>query len=44
VRNFPIKVDEIRKRWKIKEGGEQYFFFTTNWLNEKIILICSKTK
>lgn len=44
VRNFPIKVDEIRKRWKIKEGGEQYFFFTTNLLNEKIILICSKTK
>lgn len=44
VRNFPMKVDEIRKRWKITEGGEQYFFFTTNLSNEKIILICSKTK
>ncbi len=43
VRNFPLKVEEIRKKWKIKDGGDKYIFFTTNLKNEKIILICCKT-
>lgn len=42
VRNFPVSVDEIRKIWKIKEGGNEYAFFTTNMNNEKIMLLCSK--
>lgn len=29
VRNFPISVDELRKRIKLKEGGETYLFATT---------------
>jgi len=40
VRNFPIKVEELRKKWKIKEGGELYIFFTTTLSNQKIFLIC----
>ncbi|MEK6449942.1 MULTISPECIES: THUMP-like domain-containing protein [unclassified Myroides] len=43
VRNFPLKVEEIRKKWKIKDGGDVYIFFTTNLKNEKIIIICCKT-
>ena len=43
VRNFPLKVEEIRKKWKIKDGGDSYIFFTTNLKNEKIIIICYKT-
>lgn len=43
VRNFPLKVEEIRKKWKIKDGGDKYIFFTTNLKNEKIIIICCKT-
>jgi hypothetical protein len=42
VRNFPETVAQLRKKFKITEGGETYLFFTTNFKNEKIILICSK--
>lgn len=42
TRNFPISVQELRKKWKIKEGGELYYFFTTDCNNEKTILICEK--
>lgn len=40
VRNFPLKVDELRKKWKIKDGGEVYIFFTTSLSNQKIFLLC----
>lgn len=42
VRNFPLAVEDIRKKWKIKDGGNTYAFFTTNLENEKIMLLCSK--
>lgn len=42
IRNFPISVAEIRKKTKIKEGGNTYMFFTTNMENKLIIIICSK--
>jgi hypothetical protein len=42
VRNFPLAVSEIQKKWKIKDGGDTYAFFTTNIHDEKIVLICSK--
>lgn len=42
VRNFPLQPDEIRKKWKIKDGGSNYAFFTTDKANEKIIIIASK--
>ena len=42
IRNFPISVEELRKKWKIKDGGSKFAFFTTNFQNEKIVLICNK--
>jgi hypothetical protein len=27
-RNFPVKPDEVRKMFKLKDGGEDYFFLT----------------
>jgi hypothetical protein len=42
TRNFPDSVEEIRKKWKIKEGGDRYCFFTTDANNHKIVLICTK--
>jgi len=42
TRNFPETVENIRKKWKIKEGGNTYCFFTTDINNNKIVLICSK--
>tara|TARA_R110000868_G_scaffold52107_3_gene164866 strand:- start:6421 stop:7599 length:1179 start_codon:yes stop_codon:yes gene_type:complete len=42
TRNFPDTVETIRKKWKIKEGGNSYCFFTTDENNNKIVLICNK--
>jgi hypothetical protein len=42
VRNFPLAVGEIQKKWKIKDGGDTYAFFTTNIHDEKVVLLCSK--
>lgn len=42
TRNFPLNVPEIKKKWKIKDGGDIYAFFTTNLNNDKIVLLCSK--
>ncbi len=44
TRNFPETVENIRKKWKIKEGGYLYCFFTTDMNNDKIVLICAKIK
>jgi hypothetical protein len=42
TRNFPIKPDEIKKKYKITDGGTIFAFFTTNLNNEKIVLLCTK--
>lgn len=42
TRNFPDTVENIRKKWKIKNGGNLYCFFTTDKNNSKIVLICRK--
>ena len=43
-RNFPETVEHIRKKWKIKDGGNVYCFFTTDMNNNKIVLLCDKLK
>ena len=42
VRNFTESVAVLRKKFKIKDGGKNYLFFTTNINNEKIVLFCEK--
>ncbi|PRX47372.1 THUMP-like domain-containing protein [Salegentibacter salegens] len=42
TRNFPESVDVLRKKFKIKDGGKIYLFFTTNINNQKIVLVCEK--
>ena len=42
VRNFPMSVDELRKRLKLKDGGNTYIFATTTFDNQKILTLCSK--
>ncbi|MEG1228592.1 MAG: class I SAM-dependent methyltransferase [Flavobacterium sp.] len=42
TRNFPETVENIRKKWKIKNGGNKYCFFTTDKNDNKIVLICTK--
>jgi hypothetical protein len=42
TRNFPETVENIRKKWKIKDGGNLYCFFTTDINENKIVLLCTK--
>jgi len=44
TRNYPISVDELRKKLKIKEGGETYLFACTLANEEKVIIECEKGK
>ncbi|MBC7556716.1 MAG: methyltransferase, partial [Chryseobacterium sp.] len=36
-KNYPLKPEEIKKKYKIKDGGENYLIFTQT-MNSKIIL------
>ena len=42
VRNFPLSVDELRKRTHIAEGGDVYLFATTLSDNQKALLKCNR--
>lgn len=42
VRNFPLSVDEIRKKTKIKDGGNIFIFATTLIDESKVLIICEK--
>ena len=42
ARNFPLKVEELRKKLKIKDGGNTYVFATTDMNKEKILIVCSR--
>ncbi len=42
IRNFPSTVAELRKRLKLKDGGEDYLFATTLWDDSKVIIKCIK--
>ena len=41
-RNFPLAVAEIRKRFKLADGGDEYLFFTTLSKGEKVVIRCKK--
>jgi len=43
VRNFPMTVEELRKKTSIKEGGEVYLFATTLRTDERVLVRCSKS-
>jgi len=42
TRNFPETVAQIRKKTKLKDGGDTYLFFTTDCDENKIVLICER--
>lgn len=42
TRNFPVSVQDLRKKHRIRDGGNHYMFFTTNHLDQRIVLLCSK--
>ena len=42
IRNFPSSVADLRKRLKLKEGGEDYLFATTLEDESKVIIKCTR--
>jgi len=42
VRNFPLTVEEIRKKTNLKDGGNVYIFATTLSGDKKVLIICEK--
>jgi hypothetical protein len=44
VRNFPESVQQLRKRLKLSDGGDNYIFATTLADERKVLVICKKEK
>ena len=42
VRNFPLTVDQLRKKLKLKDGGDTYIFATTETDGTHSLYICRK--
>lgn len=42
VRNFPATVAELRKRWKLRDGGDTYLFATTLASGGHSLIACHK--
>ena len=42
TRNFPESVENLRKKWKLMDGGDMYLFFVTNMKGKKEMIVCSK--
>ena len=42
VRNFPMSVADLRKKLKLKDGGNIYLFATTLKKGEKVLIKCRK--
>jgi hypothetical protein len=39
IRNFPGSVADLRKKLKLKDGGDMYIFATTLYNNSKVLII-----
>ncbi|WP_031525742.1 THUMP-like domain-containing protein [Dyadobacter crusticola] len=42
TRNFPAKTEDLRKKWKLKEGGDFYLFATTLSDHHKTVIVTRK--
>lgn len=41
-KNFKLSVAEIRKKYKLQEGLENYLFFVTDYTNKSVVINCKK--
>ncbi|MEA3504482.1 MAG: class I SAM-dependent methyltransferase [Bacteroidota bacterium] len=42
-RNFPLTVEQVKKKTKLRDGGDTYLFFTRTTNNKPIIIITKKS-
>ncbi|HCN52837.1 MAG TPA: SAM-dependent methyltransferase [Prevotella sp.] len=43
IRNFPLSVSALRKRLKLKDGGDHYLFGTTLYTHDHVLILCKKS-
>lgn len=41
-RNYPQKPETLRQKYRLKDGGDEFLIFTTNYKNEKILITCTR--
>ena len=44
TRNFPLKADELRRRLKLRDGGDTYIFGTTLADGSHVLIVCRKAE
>ncbi|MBE8721013.1 THUMP-like domain-containing protein [Sphingobacterium pedocola] len=44
TKNFPVKVADIRKKFKIKDGGKDFLYFTTDMTGNHIVIHALRTR
>ena len=42
TRNFPLKADQLRRRLKLRDGGDSYIFGTTLADGSHVLIVCRK--
>ena len=42
LRNFPGKIDDLRKKWRLKEGGDVYLFASELFDARKVVIVAQK--
>lgn len=42
IRNFPMQISALKKKFKLKDGGSDYFFFTQDYVDKKILIWARK--
>ncbi len=42
IRNFPARTDDLRKKWRLKEGGDVYLFATELHDKSKVVIVAKK--
>lgn len=42
IKNFPLKVDEVKKKYKLTDGGDTYLFFTKQHNDQYIVIVAER--
>ena len=42
ARNYPLKPETIRQKYRLRDGGTDFLIFTTDYKNQKIVIHCTK--
>lgn len=42
TKNFPLKVEEVKRKYKLTDGGDTYLFFTKQHDNQYIVIVAER--